>query len=72
MNDKRVNSIIKIIYIVATILILAGAIFRIQHYANGSSIFFTGFIIGTVATIFNTIRLKKKSKNLEKQFKQKE
>ncbi len=72
MTDKHVNAIIRIIYILATMLILAGVIFRMKHFPIGTSLFFIGFFIGSVATIFNTIRLKRKNKKLEEQLREKE
>ena len=72
MKEKQVNIIIRIIYIISTLLILAGALFRIQHYAYGSTLFFTGFILGMIVTVLNTIRLKRKNRKLEEQLREKE
>lgn len=72
MKEKLVNTIIRIIYIISTLLILAGALFQIQHYAYGSTLFFTGFILGTIVTVLNTIRLKRKNRKLEEQLREKE
>ncbi len=70
MKDKQINAIIGITFIVAAILVLAGAFFRIRYYPNGSLILLIGAILGTAATVANAIRLKRKNKELEEQLKQ--
>lgn len=71
MNAKNENSIIGIFYAVATIMVLVGAFFKIQHYPNGSSVLIFGFMLGTVTSSFNNYRLKQKIKRLEEQIEQK-
>ncbi|MCK3684235.1 hypothetical protein [Maribellus sp. YY47] len=63
MTEKQVNSIIGVIYSIAAIMVLAGAFFKVQHYPNGLSILLYGFMLGTVTSTFDTIRLKKKIKH---------
>ncbi len=72
MTDKQVNTTYRIIYVIAAIMVIIGAFFRLQHYPNGPSISMTGFILGMVTIIFDRIRLKRKNENLEEQLKQKE
>ena len=70
MTEKQVTSIIGIIYSIATIMVLVGAFFRLQHYANGLSILLFGFMLGAVTSSYDTFRLKKKIKRLEEQLNQ--
>jgi hypothetical protein len=70
MTDKQVNSVIGIINFIAAIMVLAGAFFKLQHYPNGLSIMLFGFMLGAVNSYFDTLRLKKKIKQLEEQLNQ--
>ena len=70
MNDKQVNSLIRIFYSVSAIAVLIGAFFRLQHYPNGFTILLIGIMLGTVTSFYDTLRLKKKIKSLEEQIKQ--
>lgn len=72
MTHKQVNSTVKIVYAIAAIMVLAGAIFKLEHYPNGLYISITGFILGTATTTFEIIRLKKKNKSLEEQLDKKD
>ena len=71
MTEKQVTSVIGIIYIIAAVMVLAGAFFKLQHYPNGLSILLFGFMLGAVTSSFDTFRLKKKIKRLEEQLNQK-
>jgi predicted ABC-type exoprotein transport system permease subunit len=65
MTDKQINSIINIVYVVSSIMVIIGAILKIQHSPNGLSILIIGFILGTITSSFDTYRLKQKIKRLE-------
>ena len=60
MTDKQVKSTIGIIYAIAALIIIAGAIFMNQHNPNGLLISIIGLILGTVTIIFDRIRFNKK------------
>nr|WP_319572565.1 LapA family protein [uncultured Draconibacterium sp.] len=70
MTDKQVTAVIGIFYSIGAVMVLVGAFFRLQHYPNGLSILFLGFMLGAVTSSFDTFRLKKKIKRLEEQLKQ--
>lgn len=72
MNDKQVNNLLKIFYGIATLMVLTGAYFKIQHYSNGGTILIIGFIMGSIVTSFDITRLKKRNKYLEEKLKEKE
>ena len=72
MTDKQENKAIGMAYAIAAFTILLGAFFRLQHYPNGLLILFIGFVLGTVTNIYDTIRLRKKVKQLEEQLNQKD
>ena len=72
MNAKKENSIIGILYAVATIMVLVGAFFRIQHFPNGLSVLIFGFTLGALASSLDKNRLKQKIKRLEEQIEQKD
>lgn len=65
MNNKTTDRIISILYSLSATAILLGAFFKIQHYPNGNLLLWGGFIIGTMVSIFDTLRLKKIIKTLE-------
>lgn len=72
MTDKQENTAIGRAYALAAILIILGAFFRLQHYPNGLLILFIGLVLGTVTNIYETVRLRKKVKQLEEQLGQKD
>ena len=67
MTDKQVNKTIGILYTVAAGLVIAGAFLMLQYHPTGLRILMTGFIAGSLISSFDTSRLKKKIKRLEKQ-----
>ena len=71
MTTKQVNSITGIVYVIATIMVLTGAFFRIQHYPHALPVLIFGFMLGTVISTFDNYRLKQKIKRLEEQIEQK-
>lgn len=72
MNEKRINSLIGVIYNLSAILVLIGAFFKLQHYPHGLSMVITGFTLGTLTSWVDNYRLKKKVKRLEEQIKVKD
>ena len=71
MTDKQINLLINIMYSIASIAVLIGAIFKISHYPYGLAILLLGFMLGTAISIFDNIRLNKKIKSLEEQIENK-
>ena len=71
MTDKQITAVIGIFYSIGAVMVLVGAFFRLQHYPNGLSLLFLGFMLGAVSSSVDTFRLKKKIKRLEEQLKQK-
>ncbi|KOH43183.1 GldL-related protein [Sunxiuqinia dokdonensis] len=67
MNEKRINSLIGVIYNLSAILVIIGAFFKLQHYPHGLSILITGFMLGSIISWADKFRLKKKIKSLEEQ-----
>ena len=65
MNEKKADRLINILYIIAAISFLLGAIFKIQHFPYGNLFLLCGFIFGPVAIIYDNIRLKRIIKKLE-------
>jgi EamA domain-containing membrane protein RarD len=71
MTEKQVTSVIGILNFIAAVMVLTGALFKLQHYPNGLSLLLFGFILGAVVSSYDTYRLKKKIKRLEEQLNQK-
>lgn len=65
MNEKKIERVINILYSLAAIVVLLGAIFKIQHYPNGNFFLLGGFIVGPIVSTYDHIRLKKNIKKLE-------
>lgn len=65
MNEKKIDRFINILYAIAAISVLLGAIFKIQHYPNGNLLLWCGFIVGPIVSIYDNIRLKRIIKKLE-------
>lgn len=72
MSNKQIKLFTGILYSIATVVILAGALLKIYHYPNGLLILIIGFVLGEIANYFNTSQLKKRVKELEEQLKLKE
>jgi len=51
MNGKKIDRLINILYAIAAILVLLGALFRLQHYPYGNYLLIGGVILGTIAGI---------------------
>jgi hypothetical protein len=61
MNKKLMTVLLSI----SAFLILLGAFFMLQHYPNGNSILWTGFILHFILSSFEIERLKKIIKGLQ-------
>lgn len=72
MDDRQINTLLKIFYGIAALLVLTGAYFKIQHYSHAMTILAIGLIIGSIVSGFDTTRLKKRNKYLEEKIKEKE
>jgi uncharacterized membrane protein len=71
MTDTQVNFAVGIFYSFGAIMVIIGAILKIQHHPNGLLILLIGFIAGSLTSSYETFRLKKKIKQLEEQLNQK-
>lgn len=67
MKNKWINKLGTALYILATVLILTGAILKIQHYPYGLIILFAGLFLGGIADFRYIASLKKRIKELEGQ-----
>ncbi len=65
MNKKKNDQLINILYTISAIIVLMGALFKLQHWAHGNILFIYGFILGIIVITYDTIRLKKIIKKLE-------
>jgi hypothetical membrane protein len=65
MNDKKIERIINVLYSIATIALLLGGFFKLQHYPHGNILLGWGFILGTIVGVYDNIRLKKIIRKLE-------
>lgn len=72
MKETQVNTLLKIIYMLSSVMVLLGAFFKLQHYPHGMTFLLLGFLMGAVCSFYDVGRLKKKNKQLEEQLKQKE
>lgn len=65
MNKKTTEKFINILYTTCAVAVLIGAFFKLQHYPYGSQLVWIGIVVGTVVSIYDTLRLKKTIKILE-------
>lgn len=65
MNEKTIDWLINILYTLCAMAVLLGAIFKLQHYPHGSQLLWTGFIVGTLVSFIDNMRLRKMIKKLE-------
>jgi len=70
MNEKQINLLIGILYTLSALLLLAGAFISLQQNQSGLTWIIGGFMLGTVVSLFDTFRLKKKIRHLEQQLRQ--
>ena len=67
MNDKLIEKIMKVLLGVSASAILTGALFKLEHYANGDLLLGIGFIVSFVFGSFEINRLRKTIKKMESQ-----
>jgi len=65
MTNQQISTSIKILYVTASIIIIGGAILRIQHYPHGMLISLIGFVLGTITQIIDSSRAKRRTKEIE-------
>lgn len=70
MTDKQVTKVIGSLYFIGSVMVLVGAFFLLQHYPNGQSLLYIGFMLGAATSSYDVYRLKKRIKRLEKQLHQ--
>ncbi len=67
MKKDQKDKLFKLLYVVASLLVLAGALFKLRNHPNGDFMLFAGFISGSLISGFEIHGLKKEIKELEKQ-----
>jgi hypothetical protein len=72
MTRTQIDKLMNALLITSVSLILAGAIFRLQHWAYDDQIFWTGLISTFILDSIEVYRLKKIIKSLEKRMLKKE
>lgn len=65
----KAQKVLTILYIVFTIMVLAGSFMRIFHYPFWAELSFIGFSGGIISIIYDNMMLKKKIKELEQNIK---
>ena len=65
MNEKTIDRLINILYTLCAIAVLLGAFFKLQHYPHGSQLLWSGFVVGTLVSFIDNLRLRKMIKELE-------
>lgn len=65
MNEKSINRIFDIVYTFCAVVVLLGAIFKLQHYPHGSQMLWSGLIVGILVSYVDNMRLWQKIKKLE-------
>lgn len=65
MNEKSINRIFDLVYTLCAVVVLLGAIFKLQHYPHGSQMLWSGLIVGTLVSFVDNLRLRQKIKKLE-------
>lgn len=65
MKENKPDRFVNRLYSLATIVILSGVIFKVQHYPYGSILIYAGFLLGVIASYFQISVLKKTIKKLE-------
>ena len=69
---NRTNLIINVMYALSAFTVLVGAFLRIIHFTNSNLLLIIGFVAGALTTCYDSIRLKRRIKQLEEQLKLKE
>lgn len=66
MNNKQTENLMKVLLGISALLILAGALFKLEHYPHGNLMLWIGFISSFALSSFEIYRLRKIIKKLEK------
>jgi len=66
MSNELVGKIMKSLLFISTLAILAGALFKLQHWAYGEQILMSGFIVNFILRGYEISRLKKIVSKYEK------
>lgn len=66
MNNKKIGKIMNMLLGLASLLILIGTIFRLQHWQYSHEILRFGIISGIILSSYEIARLKKIIKQMEK------
>jgi len=69
---SRTNLIINVMYALSAFTVLLGAFLRIINYTNSNLLIIIGFVAGALTICYDSIRLKRRIKQLEEQLKLKE
>ncbi len=69
---SRTDLIVNVMYTLSAFTVLMGALLKIIHYTNSYLIIIIGFVAGALISCYDTIRLKRRIKQLEEQLKLKE
>ncbi|TKG90477.1 hypothetical protein EYV94_24030 [Puteibacter caeruleilacunae] len=67
MNNKQIDRIMNAFLGFTALLIILGAIFRLQHYPHGVTLLYIGFIGHFIFSTIEYRRLKKTIKQLEEE-----
>lgn len=67
MSKKQIDKLMHTLLVISGILILIGAFFKLEHWAYGNQILWTGFWSSFVLSGIEINRLKKIIKKLEKE-----
>ena len=59
MNKKMIGTIMKSLLIISAVAILAGALFKLQHWAYGDRLLFWGILANLILSSFEISRLRK-------------
>jgi len=66
MSKVQKDRLLRLLYGISALLVLTGALVKLQHLQNGDLFLFTGFISGSLISAFEIYGLKKIIKEFEK------
>ncbi len=67
MNNKQVEKLMKLLIGTSALLILTGALFKLEHYPHGNLILYVGLVASFIFGNIEIYRLRKRIKKLENQ-----
>lgn len=59
MSKEMIDTIMKSLIVISALLILAGALFKLQHWPHGDSLFTVGLYANIILSSFEISRLRK-------------